>query len=396
MSSAINLTAVAVKLAQSTLDKNCFEQLLTVLETVIASDASALLELQGEQLKPLAIKGLMPDSLGRRFKLNEHPRLEAICNTQQPLQFAHDCPLPDPYDGLLLAKTGDIPVHACLGLPLFYQQQLLGVITFDSLNANAFNAISAQTLSTLQTLCSAHFKTALQLAHYKLHAQHSSALVQELNREALTRDGGEIIGQSSAIQALKNDIKLVAASNFSVLILGETGVGKELVARNIHLHSKRSEQPLIHLNCASLAENLAESEFFGHAKGAFTGADHARQGKFQLAHGGTLFLDEIGELPLVLQSKLLRVLQSGEIQTVGEDEVKYVDVRVIAATNRNLKKEVAEGRFRADLYHRLSVYPLTVAPLRQRENDVVLLAGFFVDFLKFYAIIDDIRDRTVN
>ncbi|WP_338411520.1 MULTISPECIES: nitric oxide reductase transcriptional regulator NorR [Pseudoalteromonas] len=379
MSSAINLTAVAVKLAQSTLNKSCFEQLLTVLETVIASDASALLELQGEQLKPLAIKGLMPDSLGRRFKLNEHPRLEAICNTQQPLQFAHDCPLPDPYDGLLLAKTGDIPVHACLGLPLFDQQQLLGVITFDSLNANAFNAISAQTLSTLQTLCSAHFKTALQLAHYKLHAQHSSALVQELNREALTRDGGEIIGQSSAIQALKNDIKLVAASNFSVLILGETGVGKELVARNIHLHSKRSEQPLIHLNCASLAENLAESEFFGHAKGAFTGADHARQGKFQLAHGGTLFLDEIGELPLVLQSKLLRVLQSGEIQTVGEDEVKYVDVRVIAATNRNLKKEVAEGRFRADLYHRLSVYPLTVAPLRQRENDVVLLAGFFVE-----------------
>ncbi|MGO3642751.1 MAG: sigma 54-interacting transcriptional regulator, partial [Pseudoalteromonas sp.] len=134
-----------------------------------------------------------------------------------------------------------------------------------------------------------------------------------------------------------------------------------------------------HLNCASLPENLAESEFFGHAKGAFTGAEHSRQGKFQLADGGTLFLDEIGELPLTMQSKLLRVLQSGEIQTLGEDEVKYVDVRVIAATNRNLKDEVNAGRFRADLYHRLSVYPLHVPALAERENDMVLLAGYFVE-----------------
>jgi len=136
---------------------------------------------------------------------------------------------------------------------------------------------------------------------------------------------------------------------------------------------------LIHLNCASLPENLAESEFFGHSKGAFTGAHTARQGKFQLADGGTLFLDEIGELPLAMQSKLLRVLQSGEVQTVGEDQSRYVDVRVIAATNRDLKQEVAAGRFRADLYHRLSVYPLHVAPLKERDNDVILLAGFFIE-----------------
>lgn len=151
------------------------------------------------------------------------------------------------------------------------------------------------------------------------------------------------------------------------------------MARNIHLHSARKDQPLIHLNCASLPENLAESEFFGHAKGAFTGAQNARQGKFQLADGGTLFLDEIGELPLAMQSKLLRVLQSGEVQTVGEDELKYVDVRVIAATNRDLKHEVTQGRFRADLYHRLSVYPLTVAPLKARDEDVILLAGYFAE-----------------
>ena len=379
MNQQFNLTQVALELAQSTLHAHSFEQLLATVERVIPSDASALLIRQGEQLKPLAIKGLMPDSLGRRFNIAEHPRLDAICNHRLTLQFAHDCPLPDPYDGLLLAKTGDIPVHACLGLPLYDKDSLLGILTFDSLNADAFDGITADTLNTLQTLCSAHFKTALELAHYKQHAQHSSELVQALNREALKRDGGEIIGQSPVIQTLKNEIKLVAASNFSVLILGDTGVGKELVARNIHLHSARKDQPLIHLNCASLPENLAESEFFGHAKGAFTGAQNARQGKFQLADGGTLFLDEIGELPLAMQSKLLRVLQSGEVQTVGEDELRYVDVRVIAATNRDLKHEVEQGRFRADLYHRLSVYPLSVAPLKARDEDVILLAGYFAE-----------------
>lgn len=375
-----SLLNTAVTLAQVNTQAQPFQQLIDCIQQLIPSDAIALLTLQGDVLKPQAIHGLMPDTLGRRFAINEHPRLHAICNAKQPLQFAHDCPIPDPYDGLLSSKTGDIPVHACLGIPLLNSANtLLGVITLDSLDANAFDNLNLADLAQLSVLCAAHLQTTLQLQQYQNHAQHSSALVQELNREALTRNGVEIIGHSPAIQTLKNDIKLVAASEFSVLIQGDTGVGKELVARNIHLHSKRSEMPLIHLNCASLPENLAESEFFGHAKGAFTGAHNARQGKFQLADGGTLFLDEIGELPLAMQSKLLRVLQSGEIQTVGEDEVKYVDVRVIAATNRNLKNEVAEGRFRADLYHRLSVYPLNVAPLKQRENDVILLAGYFVE-----------------
>ncbi|CAM3848981.1 anaerobic nitric oxide reductase transcription regulator [Pseudoalteromonas mariniglutinosa NCIMB 1770] len=374
------LLNAAITLAKVNTQVEPFQQLIDCIQQLIPSDAIALLTLQGDVLKPHAIDGLTPDTLGRRFVIKEHPRLQAICNAKHPLQFAHDCPMPDPYDGLLSAKAGDIPVHACLGMPLFdNNENLLGVLTLDSLNASAFDNLSLEHLTQLSTLCAAHLHTTLQLQQYQSHAQHSSALVQELNREALTRDGVEIIGQSPAMQTLKNDIKLVAASEFSVLIQGDTGVGKELVARNIHLHSKRSEKPLIHLNCASLPENLAESEFFGHAKGAFTGAESARQGKFQLADGGTLFLDEIGELPLAMQSKLLRVLQSGEIQTVGEDEVKYVDVRVIAATNRNLKNEVAEGRFRADLYHRLSVYPLIVAPLSERENDVILLAGYFVE-----------------
>ena len=279
-----------------------------------------------------------------------------------------------PYDGLLLAKTGDIPVHACLGLPLYDKSTLLGVLTFDSLNANAFSRISADTLSTLQTLCSAHFKTALELAHYKHHAQHSSALVQELTRDALTRDGGEIIGQSPVMQTLKNEIKLVAASNFSVLVLGETGVGKELVARNIHLNSARKDQPLIHLNCASLPENLAESEFFGHAKGSFTGAQNARQGKFQLADGGTLFLDEIGDMPMTLQVKLLRALQERQIRPVGSSKHVDIDVRIISATHKDLHKEMEESTFREDLYYRLNVVNLKLPSLKSRSEDIPLLA----------------------
>lgn len=373
------LLKTAMKLAVIEQPHSHYQHIIECVKKVLPSDAIALLIRQDDVLKPMAIHGLMPDTLGRRFVINDHPRLHAICNASQPLQFAQDCPLPDPYDGLLSNKHGDIPVHACLGMPLLDNDILIGVITLDSLNAKAFDELDLQQLAILSQLCATQLKTSLLLQRYQNHVQHSSALVQELNREALTRDGVEIIGQSPAMQTLKNDIKLVAGSEFSVLIQGDTGVGKELVARNIHMHSKRSKQPLIHLNCASLPENLAESEFFGHAKGAFTGAEHKRQGKFQLADGGTLFLDEIGELPLAMQSKLLRVLQSGEIQTVGEDHVKYVDVRVIAATNRTLKDEVAQGRFRADLYHRLSVYPLTVPSLNQRENDVIVLAGFFIE-----------------
>lgn len=178
---------------------------------------------------------------------------------------------------------------------------------------------------------------------------------------------------------MKADIDVVAPSQFNILIHGETGVGKELVARTIHQRSNRKRQPLVYVNCAAIPENLLESELFGHVKGAFTGADRARMGKFALADGGTLFLDEIGELPLSAQSKILRALQNHEIQPVGQDRVQTVDVRILAATNRDLKKEVEAGRFRADLYHRLSVYPIYVPPLRERKGDLSLLAGYFVE-----------------
>jgi len=170
----------------------------------------------------------------------------------------------------------------------------------------------------------------------------------------------------------------VAATSANVLILGESGVGKEMIARAIHCESTRSEKPLIKVNCASIPKELFESEFFGHIRGAFTGAHKDRIGRLQLANGGTLFLDEVGEIPLSLQGKLLRALQEQQFERVGDDETTTVDVRVVAATNRNLEEEVTAGRFREDLYYRLSVFPMELPPLRERVDDVVPLATHFL------------------
>ena len=175
------------------------------------------------------------------------------------------------------------------------------------------------------------------------------------------------------------ELDLVGASDLTVLITGETGVGKELVALALHQRSARRDQAFVSLNCAALPETLVESELFGHVRGAFTGAVSGREGKFELADGGTLFLDEVGELSLAVQAKLLRVLQSGQLQRLGSDREHRVDVRLVVATNRDLASEVRAGRMRADIYHRLSVYPLPVPPLRERGRDVLLLSGFFLE-----------------
>ena len=188
-----------------------------------------------------------------------------------------------------------------------------------------------------------------------------------------------IIGTSVPLMKVLKEVDQVAATDASVLIFGETGTGKELIARAIHDNSKRHKGPMIRVNCAAIPEGLMESEFFGHEKGAFTGATQKRDGRFALAHGGTIFLDEVAELPSDLQAKLLRVLQEGEFEPVGSTTTKSVDVRVIAATNRDLKAEVAAGRFREDLYFRLNVFPLNLPALRDRGDDVILLAQFFTE-----------------
>ncbi|HOW64546.1 MAG TPA: sigma 54-interacting transcriptional regulator [Candidatus Paceibacterota bacterium] len=190
---------------------------------------------------------------------------------------------------------------------------------------------------------------------------------------------GDLVGQSAALRQVVSQIELVAPTEASVLILGETGTGKELVAHEIHRRSRRKDNPLVRVNCASIPKELFESEFFGHVKGAFTGAIKDRAGRFETAEGGTLFLDEIGDVPLEMQSKLLRVLQDRRYERVGDDRTRQADVRIVGATNRDLKKAVAAGRFREDLYYRLHVFPIQVAPLRDRKSDIPLLAKHFVE-----------------
>lgn len=189
---------------------------------------------------------------------------------------------------------------------------------------------------------------------------------------------GNIIGQSPALSTILQQIDMVAPTDASILIGGESGTGKELIAHEIHSRSLRNHRPMIRVNCASIPRELYESEFFGHVKGAFTGAVKDRAGRFELAHAGTLFLDEVGEIPLELQSKLLRVLQEGTYERVGDEKTQKVDVRIVAATNKDLKKEVEQGRFREDLYYRLNVFPIEVPPLRKRIDDIPLLASHFL------------------
>lgn len=218
-----------------------------------------------------------------------------------------------------------------------------------------------------------------EIQKLKSALEEQNALLKEEVIEA--KAFGDLVGQSAALRQVVSQIDLVAPTDASVLIFGETGTGKELVAHEIHHRSKRKDKPFVRVNCASIPKDLFESEFFGHARGSFTGAVKDRAGRFESAEGGTLFLDEIGEVPMDLQGKLLRVLQEKSYERVGEDRTRRADVRIIAATNRDLKKEAAAGRFREDLYYRLNVFPVHVAPLRERRDDIPLLAQHFIKFL---------------
>ena len=216
-----------------------------------------------------------------------------------------------------------------------------------------------------------------EIQRLKAQLEQQNTYLQEEVVEA--KAFGDLVGQSAALRQIISQIDLVALTEASVLILGETGTGKDLVAHEIHRRSRRKDNPLVRVNCASIPKELFESEFFGHVKGAFTGAIKDRPGRFETADGGTLFLDEIGEVPLEMQGKLLRVLQEKRYERVGDDRTRHADVRIIGATNRNLKKEVAAGRFREDLYYRLHVFPIHVTTLKERKDDIPLLAEHFVD-----------------
>ncbi len=223
----------------------------------------------------------------------------------------------------------------------------------------------------------AHARAFEEIQHLKAQLELQNSYLQEAVVEA--KAFGNLIGQSAALKHIVCQIDLVAPTEASVLILGETGTGKELVAHEIHQRGARKDGPLVRVNCASIPRELFESEFFGHVRGSFTGAVKDRAGRFETAEGGTIFLDEVGEIPLDIQNKLLRVLQEKRYERVGDDRTRRANVRVVAATNRDLKKEVAAGKFREDLYYRLNVFPIQVPALRDRMDDIPLLAKHFVE-----------------
>ena len=236
------------------------------------------------------------------------------------------------------------------------------------------------TLSGFEVRRERHYTLILRNVEERLEAERrirSLTVEAEYLRQELAEQKGQILGESPVVARVHEEVRQVAPTDATVLILGETGTGKELVARAIHAASPRRDRPLIKVNCAAIPATLIESELFGHEKGAFTGALTRREGRFGLADGGTIFLDELGELPFELQPKLLRVLQEGELEPVGSEKTRKVDVRVLAATNRDLLAMAREGKFREDLYYRINVFPLRVPPLRERGDDVALLARAF-------------------
>lgn len=374
------LAAIAKNLTATLSVEDRYQRLLEALHIAIPYDAATLLRVQGDILVPLAVSGLTSDAMGRQYSRQHHPRLDIICGAREPVIFPKGSSLPDPFDGLLtLSNVSKQHIHACLGCPLYVNEKLVGVLTADALDPDAFDQLPKEYLAVIGLMAGAQMQTVDLLTALEEKARRQGQLAHDLMEDIHTQRGRNILGKSKVMVDLRKEIELVAQSEFTVLVLGETGVGKELVVRAIHHHSQRRDKPMLYLNCAALPDSLAESELFGHVKGAFTGASNDRTGKFELADGGTLFLDEIGELSLEIQAKILRVIQEGEVQRIGSEKMIHVNVRLLAATNRDLQAEVSAGRFRADLYHRLNVYPLTVPPLRERKDDIAILAGFFAE-----------------
>jgi anaerobic nitric oxide reductase transcription regulator len=371
-----------------------FKPLLKALSCAIHCDAAAILIVEGESSKIVSCLGLTSDVLGKRFWFKDHPRLDVIRHSTEPVIFPSDSSLPDPYDGYF-AFNGSctIRVHSCLGIPLLVDDTLLGLMTADAITDDAFRDVDVPFVKAIAALACSEIYTANLVRALESTSEKMCLVAQDLVKGAHLQKGDNIVGDSKEIKRLRREITLIARSDFSVLITGETGAGKEMVARAIHASSKRSEQPLLYLNCANLPNTLVETELFGHVRGAFTGAIGNRAGKLELADGGTLLFDEIGEIPFNVQPKFLRFLQTGEVQRVGSNTINKIDVRVLAATNRELEKEVKKGRFRSDLFHRLNVYPIHVPALREHSDDIPILAGYVAESIQRRLGVGEIHFR---
>ncbi|GAB4370734.1 MAG: sigma 54-interacting transcriptional regulator [Spirochaetales bacterium] len=340
---------------------------------LVEGEASSLLLLDKESNKLFFEIALGPKGPEvKKFSLNlgegiagwvaEHNTSLIVNDVQEDTRFFAD-----------VSKKIGFPTTSILATPMQVKGECVGVIEIiNKRNGKPFNQEDLEWLEIFSTQASLTLQ----------NARNFQQVRDEVNllRDKVTAETGfhTFISESKIIQEKLALVKRIAATDSSVLILGESGVGKELFAEQIHLHSPRKQRPLIRVNCAALPEHLLESELFGHVKGAFTDASQDRRGRFELADGGTIFLDEIGDLPLSIQAKLLRVLQSRTFEKVGSSETISVDVRIIAATNRDIEAAVENGTFRKDLYYRLNVLPLYIPPLRQRSEDIVVLADFFL------------------
>lgn len=388
------LNRLAAQLTMAVGPEDRYGILLQAFHEVVKGDAVALLRKDGNSLTLLSCLGLSPDAMGRCFRLDEHPRLDVICNSKDPVIFPSDCTLADPYDGLIGTDCSACArVHSCMGVPLIVNRHLIGALTADALAVDAFQALNLPLIQALSSFAAAEMHTTQLIEALESKTDKMCQVSRLLVQDARRLKGGEIIGVSEVIERLRREIELVARSDFSVLITGETGAGKELVARAIHAASRRREHAVLCLNCATLPQSLVESELFGHVRGAFTGAVADRPGKLELADEATLFLDEIGELPLDVQPRLLRFLQAGEVQRVGSNRTRTLNVRLLAATNRDLVDAVKKDRFRADLYHRLNVYPILVPPLRDHLEDIPLIAGRFCEMIGRQLGVGPVRIR---
>jgi len=347
---------------------------LEVLRSVIDYDLAAVLGLEGDTLEVLCCAGPLASARVRNHSISlaRFPTIVRALETRQPIaleEHHHVSDEGDPYDGVLDLPHG----HSCMVIPLSARSESLGVITLDRRTCGQYDEQALRIAGVYGQIAS----LALWFARRESLLAQRSHQLSEHNRMLLTEAGGlgEAVRRlalchSPAMQGVVRQAQQVAESDLPVLLLGETGTGKELLAQAVHAWSGRADGPFVTLNCSAIPDKLVESELFGHVRGAFTGADAERRGRFVTANGGTLFLDEIGDMPLATQAKLLRVLQEGTFEPVGSDTPVKVDVRVVAATHVDLEQAVEDGRFRSDLFYRLAVFPLRVPTLAERAEDI--------------------------
>ncbi len=358
---------------------------LEALGKLVPFDLATIMEKQGERLSVRVARGRLssPSVLEHELDLDLFPSLREVLVRGRARAFGEDDHASgdgDPFDGVLDLPHG----HSCMVVPLSTRSEVLGVMTLDRSECGTY----PEGIVALADVFGKALALALKYGRQSERLVRMQAQLAEQNRLLAERISGandpRAWIESSRSQPMSHVARLakqVAATSTPVLITGETGTGKEVLARALHAWSDRAERPLVSVNCAALPEGLIESELFGHVRGAFSGATTTRMGRFQAANGGTLFLDEVAEIPPGLQAKLLRVLQEGTLEPVGSDRTVRVDVRLVAATNKDLVKAVAEKTFREDLYYRLAVFPIHVPPLRARREDIAPIAEAFLDSL---------------